>query len=256
MTDSPHICAAVICGRPKFFVTFPYPYMNGMLHLGHAYTLLKCDFMARYYKSKGYDVLFPFGFHGTGMPIFSVAKKIEMDDPRAKDNLLRSLPEGTELDQFKSAEHWLEYFPAQAQRDLTDLNIAVDWTRSFITTEINPYYDSFVRWQFNTLRRKGLITSGYRYAVYSIRDQQPCADHDRSEGEGINPLKFHIHKIGSVIIPSLTERKPKYILVNGKSLFYQCCIGKISYVATEYLFLNLKYQLNCHSHAELSVPID
>ncbi|PNH02764.1 putative leucine--tRNA ligase, cytoplasmic [Tetrabaena socialis] len=27
--------------RPKFFGNFPYPYMNGMLHLGHAFSLSK-----------------------------------------------------------------------------------------------------------------------------------------------------------------------------------------------------------------------
>lgn len=29
---------------------------------------------------------------------------------------------------------------------------AVDWRRSFVTTSVNPYYDSFIRWQFNTLK--------------------------------------------------------------------------------------------------------
>ena len=28
----------------------------------------------------------------------------------------------------------------------------VDWRRSFITTDANPFYDSFVRWQFLTLK--------------------------------------------------------------------------------------------------------
>jgi len=27
----------------KFFATFPYPYMNGCLHLGHVFSLSKCE---------------------------------------------------------------------------------------------------------------------------------------------------------------------------------------------------------------------
>ena len=37
---------------------------------------------------------------------------------------------------------------------MTALGCGVDWRRSFVTTDANPFYDSFVRWQFNTLRRQ------------------------------------------------------------------------------------------------------
>jgi len=32
----------------KFMSTFPFPYMNGHLHLGHAYSMSKAEFMTRY----------------------------------------------------------------------------------------------------------------------------------------------------------------------------------------------------------------
>jgi leucyl-tRNA synthetase len=54
---------------PKYVATFPYPYMNGRLHLGHAFTLSKCEFEVSYQRLKGKNALFPFGFHCTGMPI-------------------------------------------------------------------------------------------------------------------------------------------------------------------------------------------
>ena len=65
--------------KKKFFTNFPYPYMNGRLHLGHTFSLSKCEFMARFMKMEGYEVLFPFGFHCTGMPIKACADKLKRE---------------------------------------------------------------------------------------------------------------------------------------------------------------------------------
>jgi leucyl-tRNA synthetase len=43
--------------------------MNGSLHLGHAFTISKLEFAAGYQRMLGKRVLFPHGFHVTGMPI-------------------------------------------------------------------------------------------------------------------------------------------------------------------------------------------
>ena len=58
--------------RESFMVTFPYPYSNGNLHIGHAFSLTKAIFRAQYERHQGKNVLFPFAFHCTGMPIQAV----------------------------------------------------------------------------------------------------------------------------------------------------------------------------------------
>ena len=61
--------AEIMAKYQKWFGTFPYPYMNGSLHLGHAFTISKIEFAAGYQRMLGKRVLFPHGFHVTGMPI-------------------------------------------------------------------------------------------------------------------------------------------------------------------------------------------
>ena len=232
--------------KQKFFLTFPYPYMNGRLHLGHAFSLSKCEFSARFWKLKGKDVLWPFAFHCTGMPIAACADRLkrELADgivekveakvkaQAAQEEEKKSAPpaagkkgdkkkeeakeeekEGAdermsqyeimlklgipkeEIPAFGNAQHWLEYFPPRCQQDLEELGVCVDWRRSFITTEVNPFYDRFVRWQFNTLKARDKLTFGKRNSIYSILDKQPCADHDRAVGEEVRPEEYTLIKI-------------------------------------------------------------
>ena len=54
---------------PKWFGNFPYPYMTGPLHLGHAFTISKVEFAAGYQRMLGKRVLFPHGFHVSGSVI-------------------------------------------------------------------------------------------------------------------------------------------------------------------------------------------
>jgi len=48
----------------KFFGNFPFPYTNGYLHLGHAFSLSKLEFAAAFHRLRGANVLLPFAFHG------------------------------------------------------------------------------------------------------------------------------------------------------------------------------------------------
>ncbi|KAK2686455.1 hypothetical protein QWA68_015146, partial [Fusarium oxysporum] len=95
-----------------------------------------------------------------------------------------------EIHHFADPQYWLTYFPPLAKEDLTSLGCRIDWRRSFITTDINPYFDSFVQWQMRVLKKQDKIKFGKRYTIYSIRDGQPCMDHDRSEGEGVGTQEY------------------------------------------------------------------
>ncbi len=90
-----------------------------------------------------------------------------------------------EIHKFADATHWLYHFPQAWKDDLTRFGCSIDWRRSFITTDVNPYYDSFIRWQMRRLKDLGKIRFGKRYTIYSPKDGQPCLDHDRSSGEGV-----------------------------------------------------------------------
>lgn len=260
--------------KGKYFVTFPYPYMNGRLHLGHTFSLSKCEFAVGYQRLKGKICLFPFGLHCTGMPIKACADKLKREielygcppdfpdeeeeeeevNAKTEDAIIKDKAKGKkskaaakagsskyqwgimkslgladeEIAKFSEAEHWLDYFPPLAIQDLKRMGLKVDWRRSFITTDVNPYYDSFVRWQFLTLRERNRIKFGKRYTIYSPKDGQPCMDHDRQTGEGVGPQEYTLIKL-KVLEPypsKLSGLKGKNIFLVAATLRPETMFGQ------------------------------
>ncbi len=124
-----------------------------------------------------------------------------------------------EIHKFADANYWLSYFPPIAKADCTAFGSRIDWRRAFITTDVNPYYDSFVRWQMNKLHAMNKIKFGERYTIYSPKDGQPCMDHDRSDGEGLGPqeytgLKMELVQWGALAAPELDAK------LQGKNVFF------------------------------------
>ncbi|KAG9078712.1 cytosolic leucyl tRNA synthetase [Ceratobasidium sp. 370] len=177
---------------PKWMGTFPYPYMNGSLHLGHAFTISKIEFNSGFQRMLGKRALFPMAFHCTGMPIKAAAEKlvreIELQNlaPVAShDAAADTVKQGKVAAKATDSNTFL-----RSLADFTAFGARIDWRRSFITTDVNPYYDTFVRWQMNKLHAPHKIRFGERHTIYSPKDGQPCMDHDRQEGEGAGPQEY------------------------------------------------------------------
>src|SRR3990170_7857786 len=66
--------------RPECFVTFPFAYMSGPLHVGSGFTAARIDAYARYMRMKGYNVLFPWAWHWTGETVAGAAERIRKGD--------------------------------------------------------------------------------------------------------------------------------------------------------------------------------
>jgi leucyl-tRNA synthetase len=106
---------------------------------------------------------------------------------------------------------WLHYFPPLAKKALQSFGARIDWRRQFVTTDANPYFDSFVRWQMNHLKKMGKIIYGKRYTVYSPKDGQACLDHDRSSGEGVNVQEYTALKLKVLEWPESAQK-----IIQGK----------------------------------------
>ncbi len=194
--------------KPKFLLTTPYPYVNGLLHIGHTYTYMRVEAFARYKRMRGYNVLFPFAFHATGSPIDTAAKRVAENEEKQIQTLKLMGFKDEEIPAFKEPIHWIKTFSKAAEKDLNNYGLSIDWRRSFITTDLNPRYSKFIKWQFNTLKKKGLVGQGEHPVVWCPKENVPVGDHSRSEGEGETPQEMIVikFKADGHILPCATFR--------------------------------------------------
>ncbi|MFH0861453.1 MAG: leucine--tRNA ligase [Candidatus Altiarchaeota archaeon] len=157
--------------KPKYYLTVPYPYASGALHVGHARSYTLGDVTARYKRMSGFNVLFPMASHITGTPILAISRKIEQGDEKAlkghKEYVSFYEPDTGKIDGivsgFKDPENVAKFYANAIRQDFEDMGYAIDWRRFFTTGD--RIYNAFVRWQYLKLKEKGYIGKG-KHAVY------------------------------------------------------------------------------------------
>ena len=84
--------------RPmSFYITTPIYYVNAAPHLGHAYSTIACDVMARHMRQRGEDVFFLTGTDEHGEPVALAAERegltpqelVDRNAPRFEDLMPR-----------------------------------------------------------------------------------------------------------------------------------------------------------------------
>lgn len=77
----------------NFFVTTPIYYVNDVPHIGHAYTTIAADVVARYKKLEGYEVFFLTGTDEHGQKVHQAAKELGLGAQQHVDKLNRRFKE-------------------------------------------------------------------------------------------------------------------------------------------------------------------
>ena len=194
-------------GKDKFFITIPFPYLNGNLHAGHTRTFTIGDVIARYKRMQGYNVLYPMGFHVTGTPIVGLADLIrEKDETTMKVYTeLHGIPKDI-LPTLDEPEKIVDYFKVEAEDAMKIIGYSIDWRRKFTT--MDPAFQKFIEWQYNTLFDKGLIVKGSHPVKWCPHDNNPVEDHDILRGEEATIVEYTLIKFRhkDTIFPCATLR--------------------------------------------------
>lgn len=182
-------------GKPKYFITVPYPYANGPLHIGHGRTYTIGDIVARYKRLRGLNVLYPMAFHITGTPIVAFSDMISRGDYKTvalyREYVKFYVEDEKKVDEvvesFNDPLRLATFFAEKIQRDFEELGYSIDWRRKFHTGE--PIYSRFITWQYYRLFEKGLITRGDHIVTYCLLHNQPEGEDDIQDAD-VNPVEI------------------------------------------------------------------
>jgi methionyl-tRNA synthetase len=140
----------------SYYLTTPIYYVNDKPHIGHAYTTLACDALARFKRLDGFDVMFLTGTDEHGQKVQKSAEDKGID-PRT--------------------------FTDQVSQNFRDLTATLNFTNDdFIRTTEERHYKSCQK-LWNTLIENGDIYLGSYAGWYAVRDEAFYAESEITDGK-------------------------------------------------------------------------
>ncbi len=211
---------AVDSSRKKFFFTVPYPYVSGLLHVGHGRTYTNGDVIARFKRMRGLNVLWPMAFHITGTPVLAVSAKIASGDEATLKMFEEyvSIYEGDPrrvsgiVSTFSDPWKLVNYFSIKLVDDFKSMGYSLDLSRQFTTGD--KEYNKFIEWQFTRFKDQGFLKQAAYPLLYCVNDKNAVgeddikdADTDPVEVQRFTAMKFSVEGGGkSEFVVSSTLR--------------------------------------------------
>ena len=135
--------------KPKYYLTTPLYYTNGMPHIGHTYSTIVADVIRRYKRMRGFDAFMTTGADEHGVNVERSAQKAG-----------------------KSPQEFSTEIAVQWRRLWDDLGIPGD---EFIRTTDEKHHRT-VQWLFKRCRDNGFIEKGRYTGQYCVHDNAYVVD--------------------------------------------------------------------------------
>ena len=135
--------------KPKYYLTTPLYYTNGMPHIGHTYSTIVADTIRRYKRMRGFDVFMTTGADEHGVNVERSAQKAG-----------------------KSPQQYSTEIAVQWKQLWDDLGIPGD---EFIRTTDEKHHRT-VQWLFKRCRENGFVEKGRYTGQYCVHDNAYVAD--------------------------------------------------------------------------------
>ncbi|MEO0202461.1 MAG: valine--tRNA ligase [candidate division WOR-3 bacterium] len=210
--------------KQAFCIMMPPPNITGRIHMGHLLNNTIQDILVRYYKMKGYEVLWQPGTDHAGIATQNVVERQLLRDGKKRQDIGR--------DEFiKKVWEWKEEYGNIIINQLKRLGISADWSRLKFTMD-KDYYDAVI-YAFKELYKAGLIYKGLYIINWCPRCYTTLANEEVEsiEIEGkLYYLKYPVIDSGEYVVVA-TTRPETYlgdvcVAVNPNDVRYKNLIGK------------------------------
>ncbi|MCK4399243.1 MAG: class I tRNA ligase family protein [Methanophagales archaeon] len=131
--------------KPPYVIDTPPPYPTGDFHVGNALNWCYIDFIARYKRMRGYNVMFPQGWDCHGLPT-----EVKVEEIQGISRHQISKHEFRELCQQLTVKN-IEQMKNMMKR----LGMSIDWSKEYVT--MDERYKRYTQLSFAKMYRDGLI---------------------------------------------------------------------------------------------------
>ena len=167
----------------SYVIDTPPPTVSGMLHMGHVFSYVQADFVARYQRMKGKSVYYPMGFDDNGLPTERLVEKVK----KVKGSQLERA-EFIKLCSGISQEARVEF------RELFNLiALSVDWDEEYHT--ISDHTRHISQASFLDLYHKNFTERKYEPCYWDPVDQTALSQADIEDKELASHMNYINFKV-------------------------------------------------------------